>query len=212
MVGKWALGGSGEMASVKGPSKTAVLAAVGRALHRDDPQPRVLDDHLALGLAGEEALAVLERLHRDMPSDVLLAFTRWTSVRTRFAEDVVEKSLEDGVRQLVILGAGLDSFAYRRPDLLEDLRVVEVDHPSSQAWKRERLASLGIEEPRNLVFAPIDFEKESLREGLDAAGFAWDRPTMRSTKMAPGARTIAATRGMERPRCRPPSRLPPAPG
>jgi methyltransferase (TIGR00027 family) len=166
------------MGLVGGPSKTAVLAAVGRALHRDDPPPRVLDDHLALVLAGEEALAVVERLRRDMPADVLLAFTRWASVRTRFAEDIVQKAMEDGVQQLVILGAGLDSFAYRRPPLLERLRVFEVDHPSSQAWKRERLGSAGIRQPENLFFAPIDFEVETLREGLESAGFSFGAPAI----------------------------------
>jgi methyltransferase (TIGR00027 family) len=108
-----------------------------------------------------------------MPADVLLAFTRWTSVRTRFAEDIIQGALEDGVQQLVILGAGLDSFAYRRPDLLERLRVFEVDHPSSQAWKRERLGSVGIRQPENLFFAPVDFEVETLPEGLESAGFSF---------------------------------------
>jgi methyltransferase (TIGR00027 family) len=71
----------------------------------------------------------------------------------------------------VILGAGLDSFAYRRRDLVDRLRVFEVDHPATQAWKRQRLAELGMEPPAGLVFAPIDFERQTLREGLEQAGF-----------------------------------------
>jgi methyltransferase (TIGR00027 family) len=92
-------------------------------------------------------------------------------VRTRLAEDVVERAVAGGARQYAILGAGLDSFAYRRPDLLVRLRVFEVDHPASQAWKRERLAELGVSLPANLVFAPVDFERQTLRAGLLAAGF-----------------------------------------
>ncbi|MGN6430832.1 MAG: class I SAM-dependent methyltransferase, partial [Gaiellaceae bacterium] len=83
----------------------------------------------------------------------------------------VERAVAAGVRQYAILGAGLDSFAYRRPDLLERLRVFEVDHPASQAWKRERLAELGVSLPANLVFAAVDFETQTLRDGLLAAGF-----------------------------------------
>lgn len=78
----------------------------------------------------------------------------------------------------MILGAGLDSFAYRRPDLLEHLRVFEVDHPASQAWKRERLASMGVRQPNNLAFAPVDFEIETLGHGLEAAGFAFGVPAV----------------------------------
>jgi methyltransferase (TIGR00027 family) len=75
------------------------------------------------------------------------------------------------VRQYVILGAGLDSFAYRRHDLLDRLRVFEVDHPASQRWKRRRLAELGVDSPTGLVFTPVDLERQTLREGLAEAGF-----------------------------------------
>ena len=167
-----------EPAAPRSPSKTAVMAAVGRALHRDDPLPPVLDDHLALALAGDGATAVAERLRREMPRDVLLAFTRWTAVRTRFAEDLIEEAANAGTAQLVILGAGLDSLAYRRTDLIQRMRVFEVDHPASQAWKRARLTALDIQLPANLVFAPVDFEVETLREGLDAAGFDFNRPAV----------------------------------
>jgi len=92
-------------------------------------------------------------------------------VRARFTEDIVEQAAASGVGQYVILGAGLDSFAYRRGDLLGRLRVFEVDHPATQSWKRRRLAGLGVELPARLVFAPVDFERQTLREGLELAGF-----------------------------------------
>jgi methyltransferase (TIGR00027 family) len=153
------------------PSKTAVLTAAARALHREEPLPWVLDDYLALGLAGDEGVSITRRLRDELTPENLLTFSRWMCVRSRLAEDVVERAVAAGIRQYAILGAGLDSFAYRRPDLLMRLRVFEVDHPASQAWKRKRLADLGVSLPANLVFAPIDFERQTLRAGLLAAGF-----------------------------------------
>ncbi|HEV2413362.1 MAG TPA: class I SAM-dependent methyltransferase [Candidatus Dormibacteraeota bacterium] len=147
------------------------MTAAARALHREEPPPWVLDDRLALGLAGDEGVSIAKRLHDEMPTGNLLSFSRWMCVRARLAEDVVERAVAAGIAQYVILGAGLDSFAYRRPDLLERLRVFEVDHPASQAWKRQRVAELGAELPDNLVFAPVDFELQTLRDGLLAAGF-----------------------------------------
>jgi methyltransferase (TIGR00027 family) len=96
-------------------------------------------------------------------------------VRSRFAEDLVEQAVASGVEQYVILGAGLDSFAYRRGDLLDRLRVFEVDHPASQSWKRDRLSELGVKIPDRLVFAPVDFEHQTLAHGLERAGFEFGR-------------------------------------
>jgi methyltransferase (TIGR00027 family) len=154
------------------------MTAVGRALHREEAGPKVLDDYLALPLAGEEGPALVERLRAEMPGPMLHGFTRWVAVRARLPEDIVEHAVRDGIHQYVILGAGLDSFAYRRGDLLQQVRVFEVDHPASQAWKRARLADLGIDQPANLVFAPVDFEAQTLREGLEAAGFDFDAPAV----------------------------------
>jgi methyltransferase (TIGR00027 family) len=107
-----------------------------------------------------------------------MSFSRWVCVRSRLAEDVVERALAEGVRQYVILGAGLDSFAYRRTDLLDRLRVFEVDQPASQKWKRRRLEDLSIELPENLVFAAVEFETQSLMDGLIASGFVADSRTV----------------------------------
>lgn len=166
------------MTVAKGPSMTAVMAAVGRAIHRDGPPPVVLDDWLAMTLAGPGAEAMAHRLRHDLPGDALNAFARWTSVRTRFTEDNIAEAVRDGIGQLVILGAGLDSFAYRQGALVDRLRVFEVDHPASQDWKRERLADAGIALPSNLVFAPVDFEVQTLHDGLAAAGFVFAAPAV----------------------------------
>jgi methyltransferase (TIGR00027 family) len=113
-----------------------------------------------------------------VPGPHLLAFSRWMCVRARFAEDIVEQAAACGTAQYVILGAGLDSFAYRRGDLLGRLRVFEVDHPATQSWKRGRLADLGIPLPASLVFAPVDFERQTLRDGLGQAGFGFAQPAV----------------------------------
>ena len=96
------------------------------------------------------------------------------AARSRFAEDALRLAVGRGVGQLVILGAGLDTFAYRNPH--PTLRVFEVDHPATQAWKRERLAAAGIAVPSSLSFAAVDFERVGLAEGLASAGFDADAP------------------------------------
>jgi methyltransferase (TIGR00027 family) len=164
--------------AVRGPSRTAVLTAAARALHREEPQPWVIDDYLAFGLAGPEGPALLGRLRAEVPRPYLLAFSRWVCVRARFPEDVVAHAAAGDVGQYVILGAGLDSFAYRRNDLLDRLRVFEVDHPATQEWKRQRLGELGVEPPAGLVFVPVDFERQTLRQGLERAGFSFARPAV----------------------------------
>jgi methyltransferase (TIGR00027 family) len=147
------------------------VTAVARELHREQPRPWVLDDDLAKGLAGEEGVALATRLRAELTMPQLLSFSRWVCVRARWPEDIVEAAVADGFCQYVVLGAGLDSFAYRRGDLLDRLRVFEVDHPASQAWKRHRLTQLGVELPDNLVFAAVDFEHEPIGDGLMRAGF-----------------------------------------
>jgi methyltransferase (TIGR00027 family) len=97
-------------------------------------------------------------------------------VRSRFAEDELRKAVERGVRQYVLLGAGLDTFAYRNP--FPDVRVFEVDHPDTQAAKRHRLRDAGIAIPRTTVFVPIDFATTSLDDGLHGTGFDREQPSL----------------------------------
>ena len=157
-----------------GPSRTALLTAVARDLYRQGPPPLVLDDTLALPLAGAEGLSLRDRLRAELRGDDLLAFCRWVCVRSRYAEDVVEQRAGTGAGQYVVLGARLDTFAYRRPGL----RVFEVDHPATQAWKQRRLADLGLAIPGYLVFVPVDFERLGLGPALEAAGFTFDEPAV----------------------------------
>ena len=153
------------------PSQTAVLSAAGRALYLEEPPPHILEDRFAELFAGDQGADLIRELKSRMPAAQLVNFRRWTTVRARYTEDAVDQALEGGIIQYAILGAGLDSFAYRRSDLQNRLRVYEVDHPGSQEWKRRRLQKLGVEIPANLVFAPVDFERQTMRDGLQLAGF-----------------------------------------
>ena len=139
-------------------------------MHAEGPPPRVLEDGLASGLAGPEGDALRDSLSA--------AGALWFAARARYVEDLVAKAVEDGIGQYVILGAGLDSFAYRRPELLTRLTVYEVDHPATQAWKRARLEQIGVQIPPELVFAPVDFERQELGAQLQAVGFSWEVPAV----------------------------------
>jgi methyltransferase (TIGR00027 family) len=149
------------------PSRTAWAAAAHRAAHQVLEAGRIFADPLALRIMGPDAETAV-REARDQPSR--RGMRMFIAVRSRFAEDALAAAVDRGVRQLVVLGAGLDTYAYRSP-FGERLRVFEVDHPATQAWKRERLADAAIAVPDTLVFAPVDFERQTLAEGLSAAGF-----------------------------------------
>ena len=98
-------------------------------------------------------------------------------VRSRYAEDCLKDVAQRGVCQYLILGAGLDTFAYRQPQWAHELTIYEVDHPTTQQWKYERLARAGIALPGNLQFTPVDFESASLSEGLRASSFDFTAQT-----------------------------------
>jgi methyltransferase (TIGR00027 family) len=158
------------------PSRTAMMAAVVRGRHRlEDSPPWILDDPIALAFVGPSWRDIAAWSDARYSIELGRQMRAGIAIRSRYAEH----RLEIGeFRQYVLLGAGLDSFPWRRPDLLGLLRVFEVDHPASQAWKRERMDELGLATSEHQVFAPIDFEVESLDKGLDAAGFDWDQPTI----------------------------------
>lgn len=158
------------------PSRTAMFAAVSRGLHRlETASPWVLDDVLALVLVGPVWQQLRDRFDPLFPGPVVREARTTVCTRSRYAED---RLVAGGFTQYVILGAGLDSFAWRRPDLLGSLRVFEVDHPASQAWKLERVRELGLPLSASQVFVPVDFEAEPVRDGLGAAGFDWAQPAM----------------------------------
>ena len=149
-------------------SRTAQRVAIRRAAHQLLDQPRVLDDPLALRIIGSEAAEELRSNPKEHHA-FSRAFRAFMAARSRYAEDELARAVTDGVTQYVVLGAGLDTFAYRNP--YADLRVFEVDHPATQAWKRDQLQAAGIAIPAALTFVPIDFERQTLAEGLERSGF-----------------------------------------
>jgi methyltransferase (TIGR00027 family) len=149
------------------PSRTALSAAFHRAAHQVLERGAIFTDPLALKILGPDAEAAVRNAERDPSKKRMRLFI---AVRTRFAEDSLAAAVTRGVRQLVVLGAGLDTYACRSP-LGESLRIFEVDHPATQAWKRQRLAEAAIPVPAALAFAPVDFERETLADGLNTAGF-----------------------------------------
>lgn len=153
------------------PSMTAQRAAMRRARHQLVDHPHVFEDPLAVPILGPELAASVAAELEDGPERRLRAFM---VARSRYAEERLHEAVVRGVKQYVLLGAGLDTFAYRNP--YPDLRVFEVDYPATQAWKRERLEAARIPVPPALRFAPVDFEKETLAEGLRDAGFLAEQP------------------------------------
>ena len=158
------------------PSVTALAVATLRAAHQLLDDPLVLDDPFALRILGparEAALRADPYVHNEPHARSLRGAM---VVRSRFAEDELARSVAAGTRQYVVLGAGLDTFACRNPFAALGLRVFEVDHPATQAWKRESLADAGIALPDGLTFVPVDFERQVLAEALAEAGFDAARP------------------------------------
>jgi methyltransferase (TIGR00027 family) len=152
------------------PSRTAYMVAMRRAAHQLFDHPKVLDDPIALPILGEAAEARLRnewRFSKRMGRRVRASM----AARSRYAEDQLAAAVERGTRQYVVLGAGLDTFAYRNPYAQQGLRVFEVDHPATQAWKQQRLRAGGIAVPASLTFVPVDFERQTLPEALRGAGF-----------------------------------------
>lgn len=152
------------------PSKTALRVAIRRVAHQLADPPPVLDDPIALRLIGPGHARDLERAMEKVARD----FRAFMAARSRFVEDKLAEAAARGVSQYVILGAGLDTFAYRNP--FPSLRVFEVDFPATQEWKRGLLSRAGIELPASLTFVPLDFEHKALAIALAEAGFDDSRP------------------------------------
>jgi methyltransferase (TIGR00027 family) len=154
-------------------SRTALGAAGRRAAHQVVDGGAVFADPLALRILGPDADAAVAEARANPASRGLRLYV---AMRSRFAEDAAGQAIARGVRQIVVLGAGLDTFAYR-VEPVESLRVYEVDHPATQAEKRRRLAAAGIAAPSHVVYAECDFETESLAGALAASGFDARRPS-----------------------------------
>ena len=165
------------MVTTEQPDSTAVRVALWRAMHVEvDPAPHVLEDVVGLQLIAPDDTW---RDRPDMHPLGTLGFRAAIVARARFIEDLVADQAAAGITQYVLLGAGLDTFAQRRPELASRLHVFEVDQPGTQAWKRRRLVEVGFGVPDWLHLVPINFESgESWWDGLLASGFAADRPAL----------------------------------
>jgi methyltransferase (TIGR00027 family) len=152
------------------PSSTARGAAAYRAVHQRHEAAAIFRDPFAAKILDAETRATLDEIAADPSRRGIRLFI---VSRSRFSEEALAASVARGVRQVVVLGAGLDTFCLRNP--YHDVRVFEVDFPATQAWKRERLREAGLATPDTLTFAPVDFERENLADGLARAGFRRDR-------------------------------------
>jgi len=158
------------------PSKTALRVALRRAAHQvHDARPLVFDDPLAVKILGTEFTEEIKRTPKAEKRLFSAALRAFMVCRARYAEDVLAAGVQQSsVRQYVVLGAGLDTFAYRNP--FADVKVFEVDHPATQAWKRERLQAAEIAVSKSMQFVAVDFETQSLRQELLRAGFDFSVP------------------------------------
>lgn len=159
------------------PSLTANRVAMRRAVHQILDDPKVLDDPIALKIIGAQIASEIRATPEKFETAVSRYLRAFLVARSRYAEDELSEAVERGISQYVILGAGLDTFAYRNPYLPSMLRIFEVDHPATQTWKRKRLDDAGIPIPQSLTFVPIDFERQTLADQLRKAGFRTEEPS-----------------------------------
>jgi methyltransferase (TIGR00027 family) len=160
------------------PSRTALRVALRRAAHQlQDAKPLVFDDPLAVRILGAEFADELQRTPDSEQRPFSAAIRAFMVTRARLAEDTLATGVrEGGVRQYLVLGSGLDTFACR--NTYTDVRVFEVDHPATQAWKLALLKAARIAPPPSASFVAVDFECDSLRARLKAAGFDFAAPTV----------------------------------
>jgi methyltransferase (TIGR00027 family) len=157
------------------PSVTALRVAGRRAAHQLFDEPKVFLDPYAVPILGAAEAARLAASGWRERGPLSTALRAWMVARSRFAEDELARARERGTEQYVILGAGLDTFAYRHPPDERPLTVFEVDHPATQRWKRARLAEAGIPVPPSVRYVATNFETGRLADDLAAVG--WDRST-----------------------------------
>ena len=157
-------------------SLTAHRVAMRRAAHQLLDDPKVLDDPIALEIISAQDRSDLRAATGESQTILSRYLRAFVIARSRYAEDGLSEAVKHGIRQYVILGAGLDTFGYRNPFSPSLLRVFEVDHPATQEWKRKQLAAAGIPIPPSLTFAPIDFEQQTLAAQLREVGFRTEEP------------------------------------
>jgi methyltransferase (TIGR00027 family) len=155
------------------PSRTALMIAQQRAAHQVLDHGSILHDPFAMKILCDDEKDVLQFANAHRLASIGRLFT---AARSRIAEDALSRAVDKGIRQIVILGAGLDTFALRNPHGARQIRIYEVDHPATQAWKRQRLADAQIALPPWLIFVPVDFERDDVGDKLVAAGFQQNSP------------------------------------
>lgn len=152
------------------------MVARQRAAHQLLDKGSVFHDPFALKILGEDESSVLQFATAHPSASIGRLFT---AARSRIAEEAIAAAIRSGLRQVVILGAGLDTFALRSPNIgVPEIRIFEVDHPATQALKQQRLAGARIELPSSLSFVPVDFEQDSLQQKLVSAGLQQDAPVL----------------------------------
>lgn len=160
-------------------SRTALGTAYLRAVHQlFDAQPRILEDPVAVPLLGPAALKRINDAPDRYRTPETSALRAHVVLRSRFAEDRLAAAVLRGITQYVILGAGFDTFALRQPAWAQALKIIEVDHPGTQAVKRSQCTAAGFAMPKNAEFAGIDFERESLLDGLQRYHISLNEPTL----------------------------------
>jgi methyltransferase (TIGR00027 family) len=155
------------------PSRTALMIARQRAAHQLLDHGAILHDPFAMKILCEDEKEVLQFANGHPLGSIGRLVT---AARSRIAEDALARAVERGIRQIVILGAGLDTFALRNPHSAREIRIYEVDHPATQAWKRQRLAETQIALPPWLIFVPVDFERDDVGEKLAGTSFQQNSP------------------------------------
>jgi methyltransferase (TIGR00027 family) len=174
-------------------SRTALATAYMRAAHQMlDSKPLLLEDAFAVQLLGKDAAQRINEATEGYQTPVARALRSHVVLRSRYTEDQLLMAVQRGISQYVIVGAGFDTFSIRQPKWASDLVVIEVDHPGTQALKRSRIAEARLSVPENVKFVEIDFENETLEEGLRRNGistvqktfFSWLGVTMYLTEEA----------------------------
>jgi methyltransferase (TIGR00027 family) len=142
-----------------------------------DSPPRILEDPLAVPLIGPQGISFIRETADQWQSPGARALRSHVVLRSRFAEDRLAVAAQRGVRQYIVLGAGFDTFAYRQPDWASALQIVEIDHAGTQSTKHSMLQAAGIAIPPNVRLVSIDFEHETLRDGLRRHAISHEEPT-----------------------------------
>lgn len=153
------------------PSRTLLRAAIRRAAHQLLDDPRIFNDPIVVGLVPEAYDPAIVDTLDDPGAPEPKLFRVLFAMRSRFAEDRLAQAAARGVRQYVMVGAGLDTFPWRQPEFARDMQIFAADHPASLAWTQERLRERGLRKPANLTYVPVDLEERRLPEQLAACGF-----------------------------------------